>query len=73
MPQMINLGSEMLRITPKGVEYSTSGGRVWSIRYMGTSCGTFQNLMDGGKELLANTDKGLYYSTNGGRSWGKRR
>lgn len=72
MPQMINYGSEVLRISSKGVEYSTNGGRSWMSRYTGNSCGTFQSLMDGGKELLANTSKGLYYSTNDGRSWMRR-
>lgn len=75
MPQMINLGNEIVRINPQNnsIEYSTNQGRSWSSRYTSSSCGNFQNLMDGGKELLANTDKGLYYSTNSGRSWSKRR
>ena len=72
MPQMINLGSEMLRITPRGVEYSTSGGRVWSIRYMGTSCGSFVDLLPYGNEILAVTSKGIYYSSNAGRTWSLR-
>ena len=72
MPQMINYGGETIRISSKGVEYSTNGGRSWMSRYTGSSCGTFQSLMDGGRELLANTSKGLYYSTNDGRSWMRR-
>lgn len=72
MPQLINYGNEMLRISPKGIEYSTNAGRSWYNRYSGSSCGTFQSLTDGGRELLANTSKGLYYSTNSGRSWYKR-
>ncbi len=72
MPQMINLGSEMLRITPRGVEYSTSGGRIWSIRYMGTSCGSFIDLLPYGNEILAVTSKGIYYSSNAGRTWSLR-
>lgn len=75
MPQMIMLGSEMIRINPakKTIEYSTSQGRSWSSRYTSSSCGEFQCLMDGGRELLAQTSKGLYYSTSSGRSWSKRR
>ena len=75
MPQMIMLGSEMIRINPakKTIEYSTSQGRSWSTRYSSSSCGEFECLMDGGRELLAQTSKGLYYSTSNGRSWSKRR
>ena len=69
MPQMINYGSEMLKISPKGIEYSTSGGRSWYIRYSGSSCGTFMDLLPYGNELLAVTSKGVYYSTSQGRSW----
>ena len=75
MPQMIMMGSEMIRINlaKKSIEYSTSGGRSWSTRYSSSSCGEFECLMDGGRELLAQTSKGLYYSTSSGRSWSKRR
>ena len=69
MPQMINLGSEMLRISPKGVEFSSNGGRIWSIRYMGSACGSFIDLLPYGTELLAVTSKGIYSSTNSGRAW----
>lgn len=72
MPQQINYGKEMLRISPKGIEYSTNAGRSWNGRYIGSSCGDFRTIADGGRELLANTSKGLYYSTNGGRSWNRR-
>ena len=41
MPQLINYGEEMLRVSPKGIEYSTSGGRSWMTRYSGSLCGTF--------------------------------
>lgn len=72
MPQLINYGKEMLRVSAKGVEYSTSEGRSWMSRYTGSSCGEFRSLADGGRELLATTSKGLYYSTSAGRSWMKR-
>jgi hypothetical protein len=73
MPQLINYGNEMLRISPKGIEYSTSNGRSWNSRYTGSVYGTFNSLVDNGRELLANTSKGLYYSTTNGRSWNRRR
>jgi len=75
MPAMINYGSEMIRINPakNQLEYSTNQGRTWTLRYNGSSAGTFSTLMDGGTELLAQTDKGLYYSTNSGRTWTLRR
>lgn len=75
MGQMINVGSEVLRISPKNqghVEVSTNGGRSWSSRYLGTSAGTFLDLLLFGTEILAVTSKGVYVSTNGGRSWSSR-
>ena len=74
MPQMIMLGSEMIRINPakKTVEYSTSQGRSWSSRYTSSSCGEFIDLLPYGNELLAVTSKGIYYSTSQGRSWSSR-
>ena len=74
MPQMIMLGSEMLRINPakKTVEYSTSQGRSWSSRYTSSSCGEFIDLLPYENELLAVTSKGVYYSTSQGRSWSSR-
>lgn len=74
---MINHGKEILRISPKDnkkIEYSTNQGRVWLMRYSGSSTtGSFSDLMDSGKEILGTTDKGLFYSTNDGRSWNIRK
>ena len=75
MPKMINRGKEIIRICPTNpsrLEYSTNGGRIWNIRYLGTTVGKFIDLMDNGKEILGTTDKGLYYSTNDGRIWNLR-
>lgn len=72
MPQLINYGNEMLRISPKGIEYSTSNGRSWNTRYSGSTYGAFIDLLPYGNELLAVTTKGVYYSTTGGRSWNSR-
>ena len=75
MSRLIQVGNEIIRVNPEKpnqIQYSTSGGRIWSSRYTGTSCGKFLSLMDNGKELLAQTDKGLYYSTSSGRIWSKR-
>ena len=74
MPQMIMLGSEMIRIHPAKniIEYSTSQGRSWSTRYSSSSCGEFIDLLPYGNELLAVTSKGIYYSTSQGRSWSSR-
>lgn len=72
MPQLINYGKEMLKISPKGIEYSINSGRLWNLRYSSSSFGEFRNLADRDKEPLANTSKGLYYSTNIGRSWNRR-
>lgn len=75
MPQMINRVKELIRISPKSkskLEYSTTDGRTWNVRYSGTGCGDFLDLTDNGKEILAQTSKGLYYSTTEGRTWNKR-
>lgn len=76
MSQMINLGDELLRISPKDnrtLEYSINDGRTWHTRYHdNNSVGEFEDLMDNGDEILANTEKGLFYSKNEGRTWHRR-
>lgn len=71
MPQLINIGRELLRInSAKNVlEYSTSDGRSWLIRCPNPSYGQWRDLLLWGGELLAVTSKGIYASTNGGNSW----
>lgn len=73
MPIMLDLGKEIIRISPKDnmkLEFSTNQGRMWMIRYPGSpAVGSFIDLVDTGKELLATTNKGLFFSTNGGRMW----
>lgn len=75
MGQMINKGTELIRINPSNkqkIEYSTNEGRTWSPRYTSSSCGDFTDLNENGTEVLGMTSNGLYYSTNDGRSWSKR-
>ena len=73
MPAIITYGKEMLRIGAKNrIERSTDGGRNWSARYTGTSCGEFQDLLPYGGEILAVTSKGIYRSTDEGRNWSSR-
>lgn len=60
MPQLINYGKEMLRISPKGIEYSINAGRSWMPRYSSSSCGAFIDFLPYGKELIAITSKGVY-------------
>ncbi len=71
MPQLVNVGQDLLRInTEKNtIEYSQNGGRSWVARYTSNQCGTFRDLLFVGAELLACTSKGLYLSNNEGRSW----
>jgi hypothetical protein len=74
MPNLINLGSELLRICPTSsnkIEASTNGGKTWSTRYSGTINGAFYDLTCFENEVIAVTSKGVYGSTNGGRSWSK--
>ncbi len=47
MSQIIVVGKEMLRISPKNayhIEYSYNGGRSWLVRYLGTTAGQFKDL-----------------------------
>ena len=77
MPQMINYGGELIRISPKDskkLEYSKNNGLSWNVRCGGSgNYGKFIDLMDNGKEILATTEKGLFYSTNKGLSWNVRK
>ena len=74
MPQIVNLGRELLRINVQknSVECSQNGGRSWVTRCSNASYGTFRDLLEYDGELLACTSKGLYVSTNGGRSFAQR-
>lgn len=74
MPKLITCGNELIRINPAGnkIEYSVTAGRSWSTRYVGSSCGTFIDLLEYGRELIALTSKGVYYSVTQGRSWSSR-
>ena len=75
MANLINLGSELLRICPTNsnkIEVSTNDGRIWISRYSGSSCGAFYDLTSYDSEIIAVTSKGVYVSTNGGRIWSSR-
>ena len=74
MPQIVNLGRELVRINVQknSVECSQNGGRSWVTRCSNSSYGTFRDLLEYDGELLACTSKGLYVSTNGGRSFAPR-
>jgi len=74
MPKLITCGNELIRINPAGnkIEYSVTAGRSWSTRYVGSSCGTFIDLLEYGRELIALTSKGVYYSVTQGRTWSSR-
>lgn len=72
MSQIIVVGKEMLRISPKNpnhVEYSYNGGRSWLVRYLGTTVGQFKDLQIAGGEIIALTSKGTFYSKTQGRTW----
>ena len=74
MPQIVNLGRELVRINVQknSVECSQNGGRSWVTRCSNASYGTFRDLLVYGNELLACTSKGVYVSTNEGRSFAPR-
>ena len=74
MPQIVNLGRELVRINVQknSVECSQNGGRSWVTRCSNASYGTFRDLLVYGNELLACTSKGVYVSTNDGRSFAPR-
>ena len=73
MPQMINYGGELIRISPKDnrrLEHSKNNGLSWYLLCSGSNVyGKFLDLMDNGNEILATTERGLYYSKNKGMSW----
>ena len=71
MSQIVNIGSELIRINPakNSIEYSNNKGNSWFSRHSGSSCGTFKDLLIYGGELIATTSKGVYYSNNKGCSW----
>ncbi len=75
MPQIINYGNEMLRISAKKmIEYSKNYGSSWHTCYSDTSCGIFLDLLSYDNEAIALTSKGIYYSNwkYKGASWDKR-
>ena len=74
MPQIVNLGRELVRINVQknSVECSQNGGRSWVTRCSNASYGIFRDLFVYGNELLACTSKGVYVSTNDGRSFAPR-
>ena len=74
MPQIVNLGRELVRINAQrnSVDCSQNGGRSWVMRCCNDSYGEFRDLLVYGSELLACTSKGLYVSTNEGRSFAPR-
>ena len=74
MPQLVNLGRELLRINVQknSVECSQNGGRSWVTRCSNASYGIYRDLLVYGNELLACTSKGVYVSTNDGRSFAPR-
>ena len=71
MPQLINIGKELLRINTakNAIEFSQNGGRSWITRYCNMTCGTFRDLLPYGCEILACTSKGICFTQNEGRSW----
>ena len=70
MPQMIDLGKEMLRINPQtnAIEYSRDS-RNWSRRCSSSAHGTFKDLCLYGAYVYAVTSKGVYYSRDNGLNW----
>ena len=72
MSQVIIVGKEMLRISPKNachIEYSYNGGRSWLERYLGATVGQFKDLQIVESEIIALTSKGTFYSKTQGRTW----
>lgn len=76
MPQIISLGSELLRINPQknSIEVSKDGGKNWSIRKASSSShGTFMDLVLFGQMVYAVTSKGVYFSKDKGSNWSLKR
>ena len=64
MPQIVNLGRELVRINAQrnSVEYSQNGGRSWVMRCCNGSYGEFRDLLVYGRELLACTNEGRSFA-----------
>lgn len=76
MPQIISLGSELLRINTQknSIEVSKDGGRNWSLRRASSSSyGTFMDLLLFGQMVFAVTSKGVYFSKDKGVNWSLKR
>lgn len=71
MPQLIEIGSDFLRINPikNSLEMSKDKGRNWTSKCTSSSYGTFKDLSLFGSELYAVTSKGIYSSKDGGRNF----
>ena len=72
MSQIVQVGNEILRISPKNpchIEYSYNQGRSWLDRYIGSTPGRFLDLQVAGTQIIALTAKGTYYSKDSGRTW----
>lgn len=72
MPQIITVKGELIRLNLSNntIEYSTTGGRAWFRRFLGSSnTGTFIDLIVSTNEIIASTTKGVYYSRDSGRTW----
>ena len=63
---------EIILCSDKGIYFSKSSGRSWSMR--NSSERNFVDIQDMGNELIATTSDGhVYASSSGGFSWFKRR
>jgi len=68
---MVSYGNELIRFNAANghIEYSTSRGCSWTLRYSGSSIGRVKALIVYGNELLVCSDKGIFYSTSKGCAW----
>lgn len=72
MAKIIVLENEWIRINPLNknkIEYSINDGIDWKIRFFGSDCGRFEDIIKKEFELLASTSKGKYISKNKGITW----
>ncbi|MCQ2259130.1 MAG: hypothetical protein MJZ41_14260 [Bacteroidaceae bacterium] len=71
MPQIVKIGKELICVNPSRntIDYSTSDGRTWMVRYSNSGIGKVMDLLYFKDELLLVTSKGLYYSHTQGRTW----
>lgn len=71
MTHLVSVGKAFLRINPwkSMIEYSSSDGLVWQMRFCLSSVGTLRDSLVMDYTIIVATSQGLYLSRNDGMIW----